>query len=1062
MRKVLSIILAFSMVFSFTTIASAENASTTTSETPEAIEKVEETREIAVSEESGEIKEEITYTTEEAVLENVEQETIKNSTGSVDDIIEDLTIAGETVPETEDPTVIAEEVDTEPITLESVMAQASSEGFLYEFEGTNQEFDGTRIIAGTTEDIARLKASDEGTLIVRYQTESTTNQVLFAAGNNTSTNGYGAILANNVSTVGLQRIDFPNGMYANLSGTTISSDWHTFVYSVDATDLSNTTAKTVTSFDGSTTTQFPNYASWFNANDTINNIQYLSIGGVSGTLANSSNNQNFIGKIEFIAFIPEAVSQSDAAILSTVTTDTGSDTEVSGLIYSAQNLSIASSSDVVAFDATMLSTLSSLEEATIIVQYQNTGSGIGSLFSISNTSTYNSHFHVYQYGDTIGYEYRNSDSPKYAATCGGVLSGELNTIAFKAEKNVGYKLFANGVLGNTLSKDSTSYEFLSNLTSQNAGYVGKTERSNNANSYLYSGSIAWIEVYDTALTDDYLITRTSVTEIEVEDNRVFYNGDGTGSKFFRIPFLLSTSNGTLIAGTDANFGSTGDSAENIDCAIRIKPNATNYDYMEGWETAFVPDDLHMKDYADSEGYRQQSASYIDGVIFEDEVYTDRVYIIIDAFPWNGGVFSYLNINSLGQANGGANRSVAYGDGFCTINNQKYLLLSSQNMTSSDSHGTNNINENVTRANFNYVADIYGTTNANGRYNIYNLIGTPNEYSGTGTTVDDSNLSLGTLSEYSLSTDFELYKDGVLQTVYQRSSDSTYTDSQVPMKIFYKDSLLQMYNTSYLMQFYSTDNGATWHTDTILNGMVKPENSRYFITGPGQAIQLKNGTNAGRILVPIYCQMSGVSNIGTPATRVIYSDDGGETWETGDVIPSTLGLHESALVEMPDGSVKIFVRNTSSSGGKYITATSNDGGETWHDVESVFGDSNAGTNCQISAIGLSTRIVDPDDTSQTYPALVMTTAYNKARTYGKAYVGLIKEDGTYSDGSRKYTIDWAYEHDITSSTALFAYSCMTELENGSIGILYETSPDSTWSTGLQAMYYKELTVNELIS
>ena len=34
------------------------------------------------------------------------------------------------------------------------------------------------------------------------------------------------------------------------------------------------------------------------------------------------------------------------------------------------------------------------------------------------------------------------------------------------------------------------------------------------------------------------------------------------------------------------------------------------------------------------GYRQQSASYIDGVIFEDTVYTDRVCLIIDAFAWN--------------------------------------------------------------------------------------------------------------------------------------------------------------------------------------------------------------------------------------------------------------------------------------------------------------------------------------------------------------------------------------------------------------------------------------------
>lgn len=160
-----------------------------------------------------------------------------------------------------------------------------------------------------------------------------------------------------------------------------------------------------------------------------------------------------------------------------------------------------------------------------------------------------------------------------------------------------------------------------------------------------------------------------------------------------------------------------------------------------------------------------------------------------------------------------------------LGGQKYLLLSSQNITGSDSHGTNNINNNTTRANFDYIADIYGEKNQDGRYNIYHLEGTPNEYSGTGTAVDDSNLTVGELSEYSLSADYELYQNGVLQTVYQRSDDSTYTQTQVPMKIFYKDSALQMYNTSYLMQFYSDDNGVTWHTDKILNGMVKPENSR---------------------------------------------------------------------------------------------------------------------------------------------------------------------------------------------------------------------------------------------
>ena len=223
----------------------------------------------------------------------------------------------------------------------------------------------------------------------------------------------------------------------------------------------------------------------------------------------------------------------------------------------------------------------------------------------------------------------------------------------------------------------------------------------------------------------------------------------------------------------------------------------------------------MQDYTDAVGYRQQSASFIDGVIVEDGELSNRILLVIDAWPWNGGLFSYLNVNAEGQASGGTMRTLPYGDGFCTINGQKYLLLSSENITGSDGHGTNNINANTVQANFDYVADIYGEKNASGRYNVYHLQGTPNEYvSSAAAAVGDSNLSIGALSEYSLSVDYEIYKNGEMLTVYQRADDSTYTATQVPMKVFYKDSELQLYNTSYLMQIYSDDGGASWHTDKL--------------------------------------------------------------------------------------------------------------------------------------------------------------------------------------------------------------------------------------------------------
>ena len=199
--------------------------------------------------------------------------------------------------------------------LESFLQEAYDRGFCYTYQDEATIFDGTRIENGTTEDMLRLKTSNEGTLLVRYKTNSPGSQVIFAAGNNHNTNGYGAILVNNVPNVRKQRIDFPNGMFANLRGTTNNGEWHTFLYSVDATSLPDTTAKTVTSFDGNSDTQFPNYASWYNANPIINNIQFIQIGGVNGVLANSGNNTGFNGEIAFVAFVPRFVSQEEAALL---------------------------------------------------------------------------------------------------------------------------------------------------------------------------------------------------------------------------------------------------------------------------------------------------------------------------------------------------------------------------------------------------------------------------------------------------------------------------------------------------------------------------------------------------------------------------------------------------------------------------------------------------------------------------------------------------------------------------------------------------------------------------
>lgn len=931
------------------------------------------------------------------------------------------------------------ELGNEESPLVSFLNEASNSGFLYLFSGNQQVFDGTRCVQGTAEDIARLKSSNKGTLLVRYLTLGENNQIIFSAGNSTDVNSCGTILANAVSSVNQQRIQFPGGMQANLSGTQADGGWHTFIYSVDASDLSNKSNKTVTSFDGSTTTQYPNYASWYNYNSSINNITYLNIGN---TINGMSGASGFVGRIAAVAFVPRVLTQQEAAILTSASWGVEP-----ALLYSAQDITIENSAQALSLESDITGQISALEEMTIIVKYKNTNTGIGSLFSISDPNEEISHFHLYQNNDMLGFEYRNNDDPYLSTTC-NVYPREWNTVAFSASKSSGYRLYVNGSLGAILDKTGSEYHFLSEAITWTNSSIGKTVRSNDPTGYPFTGEIEYIEIYAGNLPEAILLTRTA--ETMRGDSYVFFNGDTTGSTHFRIPFLWTTSNGTLLAGVDANFGSGGDSAENIDIAIRLKPNASQYAAMEGWQNAVVPDAMHMKDYADENGYRQKSASFIDATIVQDTLNTGRILLLADAWTWNGGLYQHLS-----DENGDTEmRNVARGDGFCTIGGKKYLLLSSQNIKGNANNQSGNINNNTDRSKFDYVADVYGEKDENGHYVIYHLNGTPNDYPTLLSSVNDSNLSLGEKSEYTLTCDYELCKNGVLLTVAQKTANEQLTGETVPMKIFYEDSELQMYNTSYIIQFYSDDDGATWHTDKIITGMVKRLNSRYYILGPGRGIQIQQGAYAGRIIVPVYYE-------GSPDCEVIYSDDCGTTWTRGDSVSSLLGLSEAAPVEMPDGSIKMFIRNTSILGGTVIEATSTDGGQSWKDVKCTFNNNSQGINCQMSAITLSQTVKSKAD-GLMYPAVLLSCANTKNRENGRIFVGLIKQDGTYSDGAIKYRIDWEYQYDVTPAGTLYAYSCLSELSDGRIALLYESSNNSSWDDGLQNTYYREFELDTLLN
>lgn len=84
--------------------------------------------------------------------------------------------------------------------------------------------------------------------------------------------------------------------------------------------------------------------------------------------------------------------------------------------------------------------------------------------------------------------------------------------------------------------------------------------------------------------------------------------------------------------------------------------------------------------------------------------------------------------------------------------------------------------------------------------------------------------------------------------------------------------------------YSDDDGLTWAEPRDISSDVQSPGTGWDATGPGIGIQLRHGPNPGRLVIPLFW-------------RVVYSDDGGATWQQG-------GRHqdanESQVVELSDG------------------------------------------------------------------------------------------------------------------------------------------------------------------
>lgn len=365
--------------------------------------------------------------------------------------------------------------------------------------------------------------------------------------------------------------------------------------------------------------------------------------------------------------------------------------------------------------------------------------------------------------------------------------------------------------------------------------------------------------------------------------------------------------------------------------------------------------FYFDDYAD--GITDTaSASYIDSALIQSEK-TGRIFMVTDAQPSSCG---YLQAKQ--------------GSGFIELEGKKHMLLT-------DGDNTDEINT------FGYYVGEF----ENGFAVVYEKSGSETDYS-----VDE---------------ELNLYEDGKPLYMTQKGSEGI----EVQQNVYYNDSVLTCYCTTYLVMRYSDDNGQTWSHPVNLSASIKKESESFLGIAPGRGFVAEADGNE-RIIFLVYDNNGGTENVST-----IYSDDNGETWNRGDETSCRKYVgktSEAQIIELNNGVLRMYARNN----GKNVAyADSNDNGISWSKFVADTELSAIG-NCMVSFINTGRTIDGKKVILGSYPSS------QKERADGVIRVGLV-------DDTNK--VEWISTYHVNSG--FFAYSCLTELSDGNFGLLYEDQP-----------------------
>ena len=626
-----------------------------------------------------------------------------------------------------------------------------------------------------------------------------------------------------------------------------------------------------------------------------------------------------------------------------------------------------------------LDKLKKLQNATIHMEFKPDASAprFYNLFSVSSDTKVNEYFTMAILDNTAIVEGRDANGNQfygdYKTAPLKIKLGEWNSVTFTVERPNAdqpkgqVRVYVNGVLSRTSPQ---SGRFIQDMPDVNHVQIGTTKRTGK-NFWGANLKVRNLTVYDRALSQEEVKKRSQLFErgelekklpegAEVTDKLDVFEGgenrkpnkDGIAS--YRIPALLKTDKGTLIAGADERRLHHSDWGD-IGMVVRRSD-----DKGKTWGDRIV-----ISNPRDNENARRAHAGSpvnIDMALVQDPK-TKRIFSIFDMFVEGEAVRDLP-----GKA------PQAYEQ----IGDKVYQVLYKKGEA-----GRYTIREK---------GEVFDPEN---RKTEYRVVVDPKKpaYSDKG----------------------DLYKgEELIGNVYFDYSDK---------------NIFRVSNTNYLWMSYSDDDGKTWSAPKDITYGIRKDWMHFLGTGPGTGIALHSGPHKGRLVIPAYTTNNVSYLSGSQSSRVIYSDDHGETWHAGEAVndnrpvgnqtihSSTMNNPgaqntESTVVQLNNGDLKLFMRGLT---GDLQVATSKDGGATWEkdvkryaDVKDVY--------VQMSAIH---TVQDGKE------YIVLSNAGGPGRYNGLVHLARVEANGD---------LTWLKHNPIQSGK--FAYNSLQDLGNGEFGLLYE--------------------------